>query len=239
MVLVYQATNANNGKRYIGMTAKGLRRRVRGHKAQANAGNTSYFSRAVLKHGIEAFEFIVLAVCDLPEDALAREREMISALRPEYNTAAGGCSGPQGWKHSAESRERMRLSHIGQVGPWAGKKRSPESIAKRTATRALNPPRHWLGKKRPAETVAKIRATKLASPIPKQNPSPEVLAARLARMQAQTVAISRPVYCITEGKAFRSSQECATYYGVSRSALCRWLSGKSACQRGLKFEYVE
>lgn len=237
-IIVYQAINFVNGKRYIGMTTKGLRIRASGHASQAKAGHSTYFCKAIRKHGIDAFEFAILEECPDGDSALTRERELIEALRPEYNTAAGGKSGPQGWKHSEDSRRRMSETRTGQPGPWRGKKRSLESIQKRTATRALNPVRPWAGKKRNPADYVKMTQTKKLLNKPYPVSTGEVRAKRIANMVTANEKKFLAIYCVTDGKAFRNAQECADYYGVGRSTLGRWLSGESKCQRGLEFEYV-
>lgn len=180
LCIVYQTVNKVNGKRYIGMTTRGLKWRKRGHKTEAKTGGQMAISRAIRKHGFEMFEFSILEACNDLEHALCRERALISELKPEYNVAAGGLRGAQGWKHSEQSIAKMKASHLGKPGPWRGKKRSMESIAKRTATRAKNPVRYWLGKKRP-EMAAIIRAT--WPRLPNDNPTPAMLRARLENMK--------------------------------------------------------
>lgn len=238
LCIVYQAVNAENGKRYIGMTSKGLRSRVKGHKSQATA-HRSKISRAVLKYGIEAFQFSILAKCSDRESALLREKELIAALKPEYNIRSGGDGPPPDIKHSEEVKRARSERMKGGVGFWRGKTRSPESIAKMVATRTKNGVKPWLGKKMPREMVEKRLATIKLLPIPIQRPSPEVLAQRHDNMRIANERRMNPVYCTTDGKAFRNPAEAARYYGVSKSALRRWVDGVSICQRGLRFEYVE
>lgn len=219
------------------MTSKGLRYRARGHGSHSKHSKM-YFSKAIRKYGLDAFEFGILEACETISDALTRERELISSLKPEYNTAAGGKSGPQGWKHSDETRQKLSDSHKGKPSHWSGKKRSIESIEKRTATRALNPVRPWAGKRRSPETIAKIVLARKGKPST-YTPDERVMTVWLTNMQSANEDRFRAVYCTTDGKAFKNAQDCADHYGVSRSALGRWLRGEAVCQRGLKFEYVE
>lgn len=239
MNIVYQAINSVNGKRYIGMTTRGLHCRRRGHVSHSRIKNvTSYFSRAVLKYGIDEFQFSVLEICADQRTALDREREIIAERKPEYNIAAGGCTGPQGWKHSEESRRKLSESHIGKPGPWRGKKRSPESMAKMAATRAAKGIKPMLGKRHSAATIAKIKATRQFLP-PLPAPTPEVLAIRLNNMKLANEKRMRSVICLSDGRQFANPNEAAEFYGVSSSALRRWCEGVSKCQRGLIFEYVK
>ena len=92
-----------------------------------------------------------------------------------------------------------------------GKKRSPESIAKRTATRALNPVRPWLGKKRSPETMEKIG-----------------------------LKLRKWIMCVDDGKVYHGLKDAAAAYGIPRhreiAHVCR---GKNKTILGLRFQYVE
>lgn len=238
LIIVYRAVNRINGNSYIGMTTKGLAWRRRGHKASANAGYDGVFNRAIRKHGFDAFDFSILEVCVDRQSALERERHLIAELKPRYNTAAGGLSGPQGWKHSEESRRRMRESHVGKPGPWRGKKRSAESIAKRTATRAINPVRPWLGKKRSPETIAKIKATRPFLPKPPP-PTPETLKIWLNNMRSANEKRSIPVRCISDGLQFASIMSAARHYDINRKSILHSCIKSVPCKCGMSFEYVK
>jgi group I intron endonuclease len=208
------------------------------HAAQAKAGHTYYIAKAIRKWGIESFEFIVLAFCDDVPSGLAKERELIAFWKPEYNTAAGGLSGPQGWKHSEESRRRMSESHIGKVGPWRGKKRPRETVEKMMEGRAKHGPiRYWLGKKRSPETVAKIIASRPFLPKPKP-PTPEVLAIWLTNMRSANEKRKRPIRCVTDGTIHESIRHAARAYKVSRSQLRRCLNDPAKRAGGLQFEFA-
>lgn len=237
MIIVYQAVNLKNGKRYIGMTTKGLRKRRGGHNSQANAGNQSSISRAIRKYGMEAFQFSVMEECENLECALDRERALIAEKKPEYNIAAGGLRGSQGWKHSEESRLKMRESHIGKPGPWRGRKRSRESIEKMVQTRALNPVRPWLGKKRSPETIEKMKKTKALSPTIMPPPSPEQLEIRLANMRSANEKRKRKVIRLSDGKIFSSANEASAFCNVSRSSMHRACTAASNFLRG-QYQYV-
>jgi group I intron endonuclease len=237
LIIVYQAINKVNGKRYIGMTSRGLAWRRNGHKAQAKAGSSMIFCRAIRRYGFDAFEFSILEVCLDIETALTRERELIAQHKPEYNSAAGGLRGAQGWKHSEETRAKLRASHIGKPSYWRGKKRSPESIEKRTATRALNPVKPWLGKKRSPETIAKIIASRPFLPPPPP-PTPEVLKKRLVNMHTANAKRMKRVQCVTDGQIFSSIRHAARHYGIAKSMIARCCSGKTKNPVGRRFVFI-
>lgn len=239
LIVVYQARNLRNGKKYIGMTTKGLHKRRSGHASLEKKHDTTYFGRTIRKYGIRSFEFSVLEECDSKEMALAREREIISEIKPQYNTAAGGQSGPQGWRHSEETKRRMSAGHAGKKRPWLQKPRLPETIAKMVATRALNPVRYWAGKKRPIETIEKIRATKLAGPRVVYVPTSRVLDIWLTNMHSANAKRKRRVRCITDGQEFISMQDAATHYEMGRSQMGRLCTGQIKEYKGLRFEFIE
>lgn len=239
LIIVYQAINKTNGKRYIGMTSRGLRYRKNGHVQDAKAGTRMVFSAAIRKYGIANFDFSILEVCGDVEMALRRERELIAERHPEYNIASGGLRGPQGWKHSEDAIAKMRAARAKQIPYWRGKKRSTESITKRTATRALNPPRPpWTGKTRSPETIAKIIATRPFLPPPKP-PTPETLNIWLKNMKSANVKRMKAVKCITDGVVYESLRAASKAMGMKRDTikLCCEVPNKSV--RGLQFVFVE
>lgn len=242
LIIVYQAVNKINGKRYIGMTARGLRVRSRGHRASARAGYEGAFNRALRKYGAEHFEFSILEACVDTKTALRRERELIEQHKPQYNIAAGGLSGPQGWKHSEESRKRMSESRKGKPSGRLGATLSAESIAKRTASRALNPSRYWLGKKRSPETVAKIAASRPFWPTPKA-PTPETLEIWLTNMRGANKKRMKAIRCLTDGVVYESMKAAVRFYGMKHDTLQRALRDKrpvaGGAAAGLSFEWCD
>ena len=158
LVIVYQATNRINGKRYIGVTKLGLRSRMRRHQSEARKSN-GLFQRALRKYGMEGFAFEVLY--DFQDDydlARAYEWEMIAKHRPEYNLTAGGEGGTPHELTRAKMSARQK-----------GRKRSEEAKANMSAAqrrRAIEHPRTpetrekmrqaRLGKRHRPESIAKM-----------------------------------------------------------------------------------
>jgi predicted GIY-YIG superfamily endonuclease len=64
--VVYMATNRVNGKRYIGVTARGFERRRREHEKAPKAKRTTcrYFHAAIQKYGKAVFDWAILAECE-------------------------------------------------------------------------------------------------------------------------------------------------------------------------------
>lgn len=62
MIVVYQATNKVNGKRYIGVTKKNLEHRIQDHFYRARTNpSCRKFHAALNKYGRDAFEYMEAA----------------------------------------------------------------------------------------------------------------------------------------------------------------------------------
>lgn len=123
--LVYQVTNAINGKSYIGYTSKTLDERWRGHIKSSRKGSQFHFHAAIRKHGESAFIPSVLFV--EATEAGAKETEILLILDrcPEYNKTMGG-DGTAGHPVTAETREKIRNNtpvRRGSDHPMYGRKR--------------------------------------------------------------------------------------------------------------------
>jgi len=113
--IIYQAVNLVNGKRYIGLTEKGLLARKIKHLANARNNKTGKFYTAIRKHGPNSFHFAELTSCRDYWHGLEVERLYISLLQPEYNLTSGG-GGVKGFKFSVESRAKMSAAKKGKIG---------------------------------------------------------------------------------------------------------------------------
>jgi group I intron endonuclease len=151
-----------SGRFYIGSSSR-MSRRWSGHCSRLRRGlhESPALQNAWNKYG-SALVFKPLLVCR-PEDRIFYEGILIEGLRPALNArkAAGGgavfgrkvsaatrvkLAAQKGWKHTDESRAKMR------------RKFTPEHRAKLSAARA-GKPGPWFGKTRSAETAAKISET--------------------------------------------------------------------------------
>jgi group I intron endonuclease len=121
-------------------------------------------SRAIKKHGAEAFEREVLEECD---DAVLGDREIfwISELGTHvsqggYNLTLGGDGGLPGYRFSEASREKMRQKATGRKhsdeakakmrASAKGRPKSPEAVEARARSNR--------GKKRTPEQLANLSA---------------------------------------------------------------------------------
>lgn len=110
-----------NGKRYIGITAGALSRRLSLHKSHAKTGRTGAVYNAIRKYGPAGFvaETLVVAadweyLCDLEKKAIA----IFGTLAPcGYNLTAGG-EGFLGQIFTPEQRAKMSDARKGKgIGP--------------------------------------------------------------------------------------------------------------------------
>lgn len=125
--VVYLVTNTVNGKRYIGATHRGLRRRRYEHEWEAvhGPGNCRVFHKALRKYGPGLFDWTVLATFSTLAEAHTEEIRLIAKFIPEYNLTSGG-QGTAGRVVSPEARAKHRAFML-------GRRHSPESYARGAA----------------------------------------------------------------------------------------------------------
>lgn len=182
---IYQIRRIETGDCYVGSTSN-RNERWGAHRRDLNKGkhHAPRMQNAWTKHGSEAFEFVMLEVCDgighdLKQVLKVREDHWIETLRPTYNVLAAAYSA-LGFKQPRESVERRAALQRGVKRPAelveriAAKHRGkimPREAVERTA--AAN-----RGRKHTAESIAKMRAALLG-----RKKSPEhVEAMRKARL---------------------------------------------------------
>lgn len=86
------ATNTLNGKRYIGVSKRGLAARRRTHYYDVRIGNyrCPLFHRAIHKYGNDAFKWEILSEFSSFQEMMDEEIKLIAELSPEYNITKGG-----------------------------------------------------------------------------------------------------------------------------------------------------
>lgn len=96
-MIVYKATNIENGKVYIGATTLSLKSRIRYHIKDAYREDRpkGYFQEAIVKHGIDSFSFEEIDHADTRDEMYSKEEEWIKYYnstdsRYGYNLDSGG-----------------------------------------------------------------------------------------------------------------------------------------------------
>jgi group I intron endonuclease len=162
---IYIIRNLTNGNCYVGSSVDINKRWGRHRKSLHKGNHHSiYLQRAWNTHGEDSFNFYVAEECECGE-LISREQWYIDALNPAYNISktAGSPLGVKhtdetrmkmsisatGKFVSLETRKRMSI---------AQKNKSKETIEKHSAGSKGN--QNWLGRKHTPETIAKMSATK-------------------------------------------------------------------------------
>ena len=116
-MIVYLAVNRVNQKAYVGQTRIAFHARIGNHYSVATTRNSqTAFHRALRKYGQDGFDYAILEQCDTRdamEEAEKRWIAMLGCRQPHgYNCTDGG-QGAAGAEYTAERRERIRLSQLG------------------------------------------------------------------------------------------------------------------------------
>lgn len=155
---VYKIENTVSGDIYVG-SSKRIGARCNNHLNELRKGKhcNEHIQRSWNKYGEENFVFTTLEHCECVKEILiAREQYYIEMLHPQFNmnpmatNNLGYVFGPHTAEHNAkisaaekgrkcgsppqERRDRISKALMGKPGPWLGKKRSPETCAKMSAT---------------------------------------------------------------------------------------------------------
>jgi group I intron endonuclease len=171
---LYKITNTINDMVYIGVT-KNPRTRMNAH-ACSKTPTKSIIKNAIQKYGRDNFTLQVLvmgtqAYCyELESKAIVA----YNTLKPNgYNICTGGkgaigifgeVNGMFGKKHSEETREKIRLRHLGRKASEATKAKMRESAKCRVISEENTLKIHtaMTGRKHSPESIEKMRAAKKA-----------------------------------------------------------------------------
>lgn len=152
---IYKIARIGTDQCYVGSSAW-IKKRWAAHKRELNNNRhqATFLQNVWNKHGVDAFEFTILEVCEgleLKELLFVREQYWMDALKPCFNTCPAAVS-TLGFKMPREIVERHRQ----QI---TGRKLSPEHAA---VVRGLA-----LGLKRSPETKEKHRQNGIRRGIPR------------------------------------------------------------------------
>jgi group I intron endonuclease len=157
---VYAIQNLENGRMYVGSTTS-IHRRWLEHRSMLNRqDHICHDLQAEWDlYGAEAFAFVVLALSSDRDALFILEQHYIDRCASPYNTNGRAGSGPRpGYRHSAESKEKMRLAKLGSK--WPDESRARFSASKKGIPNPAHAER-LRGRTLSAETKAKMSASKL------------------------------------------------------------------------------
>lgn len=161
---LYRITNKINGKIYIGQAAD-VSKRWHDHRRAVKLNKpTQVIHYALIKYGLDNFEFEVIASCKTQNDANETETELVKQYDSfvkngkGYNVTLGGMNAPKTevfrqmmreWHASLSPEERAEISKqqreatlqqiAAQGHPAQGTKRTPEVLKKMSEIRLANP----------------------------------------------------------------------------------------------------
>lgn len=177
---IYAIWNIVTGRKYIGSSVN-IRERYTEHRRLLRKGthHNPHLQRAWNKHGADSFKIEVVQVVGVASDLCRVEQFYLNTEDSLYNTAPFAERPTNlGKPHSEETKAKIGAANKKRL---TGRKLSPESIAKRTAS--------VLGQKRSPETRARISAANKG-----RSPSP------LALSRAAEFHRGRPLSAETKAK---------------------------------------
>src|ERR1019366_3930855 len=123
--------------RYVGMTTKTLKERLKGHLRNVREKNhRAFWIRSLLAAGVRP-EIAELEIVPVGDRAAAERRwiEFYLAQGADLVNATLGGEGLFGYKHSDEARRKIAASKLGKPGPTRGIKMGPRTPETREALR--------------------------------------------------------------------------------------------------------
>jgi group I intron endonuclease len=135
MGCIYRIYNKINGKSYIGQFKKDTPTvRWNRHVRDAKKGSSNAIHKAIIKHGIDAFEVSVLCLCETQEERDKREDELITEYKSMqadngYNMVRGGKGRAPNFNHKEEHKNKMSVL-------MTGRKLTPETKEKLSRAKA-------------------------------------------------------------------------------------------------------
>ena len=247
---VYGLCDPTTGElRYLGKTTRGEKRpleHLSPHSYNKNR-HASHWVKSLVERGLTP-DWFVLEECGSPAELNEAEMHHIALYKSLGARLTNGTLGGDGLVPTAQTRERLRVSHT-------GKKQSSDTIAKRSRT--------MTGRTRPAWVVAKIAAKRRgkkhtdeakrrigAAALGRKHTLKTKEAIRLTSTGRQHSSesvirgakkISTPVVDLTTGIQYYSIQEAGRTLGLSPGNICEHIRGVRCVKHvgGHRFSYVK
>lgn len=258
MHAVYMAINLINGKRYIGVTGKGMKHRAQKHWEKARAGGRECpkFYDALRKYGKDGFAWKILCTRKGMAEAYRREFLYVDQFRPEYNTANGGLGAPGlvAWNKravvcletgaefpSAMAAAKNLNADLSEVcKALRGERRIGSG---KHFCYAVDAPLDEIGRLESIHNIDVLFSVRQRRVVSRPDDGRMIVNGcdKNGRKAGGPIKASKPVRCLDDGKIFESASAAARHYDLARSSvsqLCS-LKYKSKMVCGYRFEYVE
>lgn len=258
MYTVYMAINLTNGKRYIGVTGKGMKHRSQKHWEKARAGGRECprFYDALRKYGKDGFAWKVLCTRKGMAEAYRREFLYIGQFKPEYNVAAGGNGTPG---IAAWNKRAIVCLETGSEYPSAmaaaqslGADLSEICKALRGEKRiacgnhfcyAVSVPDSADGRQSLIHEIDVSFSVKQRRVAARKDNGRTIVDGRdkSGRRAGGPMAASKPVVCLDDGKEFPSASAAARHFDLAKNSVSQLCAGKykSKMVCGHRFEYLD
>lgn len=203
---VYVHTNKINGKKYVGITKRGVN--IRWQHGNGYKQHRKFYP-AILKYGWDGFTHEILFAGLTLEEANAKEQELIElydSMNYGYNSTKGG-DGSLGCLHTEESKRKMSESRKGREITDEWRQHLSEALKGK--------PCPTKGEKLTEEHKSKIS----------QGLKEYYKTDKRAHNRKRNKFPPKAVVC--EGREFESIKDCAAFYNIDCSVMARWLSGVS------------
>lgn len=212
---IYVIRNTVTGQEYVGKSVD-----IRGRlKIHANAAKGQRLHRAVQKHGLAAFSFLILHADSRREDLCDFEVSTITSRNTYgmggYNDTRGGDGGWEGKRHSPESRAKMTQVKLAKP-LMLGRHHTPEAKARIS--------RGNLGRKISEESRQLFSKVQMGREVSKET------------REKQRIRLSKPVLvwppeCMVPLE-FPSQKAAAAWAGCSSQAIGNWVARGAAPKLG-------
>lgn len=259
MFTVYMAINIKNGKRYIGVTGKGMAHRAKKHWEKARAGGRECpkFYDALRKYGRGGFAWKVLCTRKGMAEAYRREMLYVEHFKPEYNAVPGGMGHvPNG---TPWNRRPLVCLETGIEFPSAKAASISLSVDFSEVCKVLRAERRSAGGFHFVYSIdAPLDATSRLNRISEI----DVLFSQKQRRVAQRkydgrvivegrdkrgrratgpMKMSKPVVCLDDGLIFDSASAAGRHYDIATNSVSQLCAGKykSTMVCGHRFQYLD
>lgn len=164
-MLIYEALNVQNNKRYFGLTSLTLNARITKHRKDAlcksRDNKRCYFALAIRKYGLDNFKWRVVGYVNSMEELKEAEKACIWLYNTNnklygYNLTEGG-EGSKGYKHSQEAK--LKISAASKGNKFCLGHKTPNEVKEKIRLSCLSKnkgKKPMLGKKHAEESKKKM-----------------------------------------------------------------------------------